>query len=195
MVKASMRFWQWLVYKLFTIMTRCGSAGPDCRFANSVDHKLAPNLNATSAPPRLSHIPILTMRVTRSTSAVSRAIKRTSPAPVSHQEPRKRQRKSAPPSNSNKCNGTDAAAPLDPEAAERALHEAALIADASAEQEGVLLHPALTFKFQDAKMHLNSVDTRWGAMIDKLICSAFEGDQKEAFNPFRFGLDSEMPGS
>ncbi|KAK4700799.1 hypothetical protein P7C70_g5443, partial [Phenoliferia sp. Uapishka_3] len=56
---------------------------------------------------------------------------------------------------------------------------------ALAEAEGVLLHPALTFKFSDAKAHLEAVDPRWGVLIDQLKCKMFDGEQTTEFEPFK----------
>ncbi|KAI5478193.1 DNA-3-methyladenine glycosylase II [Pseudohyphozyma bogoriensis] len=51
----------------------------------------------------------------------------------------------------------------------------------------VLLHPALTFTFADARAHLIAVDPRWRGVMDRLKCKPYEvddGDEDE-FNPFR----------
>ncbi|KAM0751658.1 DNA glycosylase [Meredithblackwellia eburnea MCA 4105] len=56
---------------------------------------------------------------------------------------------------------------------------------AAAEEEGVLLHPALTFKYEDARKHLENVDARWGTLMDRLKCKPFEGEQTAPFEPFR----------
>ncbi|KAK4046737.1 hypothetical protein OIV83_005842 [Microbotryomycetes sp. JL201] len=125
------------------------------------------------------------MRVTRSASAIASTAKRTAPAVAV--QPLKR-RKTAPPRQPATAQCSTEAATTD--ADEQAIHQAAIESDNVAEQQGVLLHPpALTFEFADARRHLESVDSRWGVLMDKLRCTAFqgedEGEHKETFNPFK----------
>ncbi|KAM0791901.1 hypothetical protein ACM66B_004155 [Microbotryomycetes sp. NB124-2] len=132
------------------------------------------------------------MRVTRSASAlVSTTTKRTSASPsVAAVQPLKR-RKTAPP---KPASSATAAPPTTSDVDEQLIHKATIESDTVAEQEGVLLHPpALTFSFEDARRHLTSVDSRWGVLMDKLRCTAFQGEQdqvdgqahEETFNPFK----------
>ncbi|POY76284.1 hypothetical protein BMF94_0479 [Rhodotorula taiwanensis] len=69
---------------------------------------------------------------------------------------------------------------------EQKIHEWVESAEKEGEKEGaVLLHPELTFKFEDAREHLAQVDPRWRTVMDQLPCKPFQGEQKEPFNPFR----------
>ncbi|KAK4048964.1 hypothetical protein OIO90_005599 [Microbotryomycetes sp. JL221] len=148
------------------------------------------------------------MRVTRSSSALTTAVKRSSPgpSPAAHvataaSQPLKR-RRTAPPTSTTKTKSkpkpttaSDARDAIADEFDEETMHQAAIEADSVAEKEGVLLHPpALTFEYNEAKRHLCSVDTRWQVLMNKLRCTAFEGPEpvsgqqeqhKETFNPFR----------
>lgn len=58
-------------------------------------------------------------------------------------------------------------------------------AEHKAEEEGVLLHPPLTFSYQDARDHLIGCDGRFKPLMDAFVCKPFEGQQTEPFNPFR----------
>ncbi|SCV73358.1 BQ2448_7284 [Microbotryum intermedium] len=50
----------------------------------------------------------------------------------------------------------------------------------------VLLHPPLSFSFEEASAHLHSVDQRWGPVIQSLRCKPFQpSDAEDVFDPFR----------
>ncbi|KAG0658600.1 hypothetical protein C6P46_005720 [Rhodotorula mucilaginosa] len=69
---------------------------------------------------------------------------------------------------------------------ERRIHEMVESAEREGEKEhAVLLHPELTFEYQDAKDHLTRVDPRFGVIMDQLPCKPFQGEQNEPFNPFK----------
>ncbi|GAA5939991.1 hypothetical protein JCM3775_003248 [Rhodotorula graminis] len=69
---------------------------------------------------------------------------------------------------------------------QRQIEDDAHRADEEGEKEGtVLLHPALRFKYADAKAHLIKDDKRWRDVMAAMPCKPFEGDQLEPFNPFR----------
>ncbi|BGP19225.1 hypothetical protein JCM10213_007040 [Rhodosporidiobolus nylandii] len=79
--------------------------------------------------------------------------------------------------------------PRTQERIETAAHEA----EEKGEEEGaVLLHPALTFDFADAKKHLIAADPRWRSVMDSLVCKPFEDEKELAkpFNPFRHLVSS-----
>ncbi|BGP50817.1 hypothetical protein JCM10450v2_006743 [Rhodotorula kratochvilovae] len=68
---------------------------------------------------------------------------------------------------------------------QRQIEDEAHHAEEEGEKQGaVLLHPELRFKYADAKKHLAAVDPRWAAVMNKLPCKPFEGEN-EPFNPFR----------
>ena len=69
---------------------------------------------------------------------------------------------------------------------QRQIEDEAHEADEAGEKEGaVLLHPPLRFKYEDAKKHIIATDKRWAAVFGAMPCKPFEGEQTEAFNPFR----------
>jgi hypothetical protein len=49
------------------------------------------------------------------------------------------------------------------------------------EVEGVLLHPELTFSYQDAVDHLTKHDDRWSPLMASYKCRIFEGQQDGKF--------------
>ena len=54
---------------------------------------------------------------------------------------------------------------------ERRIHDMVESAEREGEKEhAVLLHPELTFEYQDAKDHLTRVDPRFGVIMDQLPC-------------------------
>ena len=117
------------------------------------------------------------LRVTRSTrpqGAQPAPAKRVAPSPPL--TPRKRTK----PAPSSAAPPAFTSATPDPVLALEAQESAA-----EAEKEGVLLHPALTFSYEDARTHLTAVDPRWEAVMGRLKCKPYEGEQTEAFNPFR----------
>ncbi|GAA5988903.1 hypothetical protein JCM10908_006219 [Rhodotorula pacifica] len=147
-------------------------------------------------------------RVTRSASKVTTAAKAAASTPSSPpRSPAKRPRptssaaedaKLKPPATPKRAKTTPTKAgssrKKEPESpyvpptpnTEKRIHEMVEYADKQAEEEhAVLLHPELTFKYEDAKQHLASVDPRFKVIMEQLPCKPFEGEQKEPFNPFK----------
>ncbi|BGP57532.1 hypothetical protein JCM8202v2_005176 [Rhodotorula sphaerocarpa] len=129
-------------------------------------------------------------RVTRSASKAAQSTRRSASPPA--QSPSKRSRptsseNAAPPATPKRTKRQQLAAEQQPDSpyvpptpnTEKRIHDLVESAEQEGEKEGaVLLHPELTFRFEDAKEHLEKVDPRWGAVIEQL-------PQTEPFNPFR----------
>ncbi|KAL8292219.1 hypothetical protein RQP46_001685 [Phenoliferia psychrophenolica] len=122
------------------------------------------------------------MRATRSTTAPVVAATKRAASPVS--TPRKRVKKEAP---------EPAPAPASPAPSDGA-EAGHSVKEGTEADKGVtvLLHPALTFEFADAKAHLTSVDPRWGTLMSQLKCKPFDGEQTAPFAPFRLLITTQQ---
>ncbi|GAA6063962.1 hypothetical protein JCM10212_004810 [Sporobolomyces blumeae] len=129
----------------------------------------------------------MTARVTRSASRAS-----TSMAPPASPSPSPSKPKRLPPPSTPtrqpKRPKTSPESPYVPPTPRttQAINDTATEFAQRGEKEGtVLLHPELKFKYEDAKRHLISTDSRWANLMDNLVCKPFEGEQTEPFNPFK----------
>lgn len=118
-------------------------------------------------------------RVTRSASKAAQSTRRSASPPA--QSPSKRSRptssENAAPATPKRTKRQQLAAEQQPDSpyvpptpnTEKRIHDLVESAEQEGEKEGaVLLHPDLTFRFEDAKEHLEKVDPRWGAVIEQL---------------------------
>lgn len=126
-------------------------------------------------------------RITRSASkASSTAVKQAAvPSSPPARSPSKRSRptsstadsfKQPPPATPKRAKTAQKKEPESPYVpptpnTERRIHEMVESAEREGEKEhAVLLHPELTFEYQDAKDHLTRVDPRFGVIMDQLPC-------------------------